>query len=85
MIPSSLNDPQNLFDSRLLTEAVAVFKPDIYWLTESCDIAPCDLNDERFMEKYGNTMKTTMAKLFTNCGDPDQMLHSFYTRWPLVM
>ena len=27
MIPSTLNDPQNLFDSRLLTEAVAIFMP----------------------------------------------------------
>ena len=48
MIPSTLNDPQNLFDSRLLTETVTTFPPEIYWLTESCDIAPCDLNDERF-------------------------------------
>ena len=50
MIPSTLNDPQNLFDSRLLTVAVAVFTPEIYWSTESCDITPCDLNDERFTE-----------------------------------
>ena len=51
MIPSTLNDPQDLFDSRLLTEAVAIFTPEIYWLTESCNKAPCDLNDERFTEK----------------------------------
>ena len=60
MIPSTLNDPQNLFDSWLLTEAVAKFRPVIYWLTESCDIAPCDLNDERFTENYGNAMKTAI-------------------------
>ena len=51
MIPSTLNDLQKLFDSRLLTEVVAIFMPEICWLTESCDIARCDLNDERFMEK----------------------------------
>ena len=48
MIPSTVNDLQNLFDSRLLTEAVATFPPEICWLTESYDIAPCDLNDEWF-------------------------------------
>ena len=59
MIPSTLNDPQNLFDSWLLPEVIATFSPEIYWLTESCDTAPCDLNDKRFTEKYGIAMKTT--------------------------
>ena len=67
MITSTLNDPQNLFDSQLLTEAVVIFTPEIYWLTESCDIAPCDLNDERFTEKYGNAMKTTIGKCTNIC------------------
>ena len=63
MIPSTLNDPKNLFDIRLLTEAVASFTPEICWLTEPCDIASCDLNDERFTEKYGEAMKKTMSKV----------------------
>ena len=67
MISSTLNDPQNLFDSRLLTEVVAAFPPDIYWLTESYNLVLCDLNDERFTEKYGITMKTTIHFKYFKC------------------
>ena len=61
MILSTLNDTQNLFNSRLLTKVVAIFTPEIYWLTESCDIAPSNLNDRSVYGKIRNAMKTTIA------------------------
>ena len=64
MSPSILYDPQNLFDSWMLTEAVATFPPEICRLTESCDIAQCDVNDERFTEKYGIAMKTNISSKY---------------------
>ena len=64
MIPSTLNNPQNLFDSRLVTKVVTIFPPEICWLTESCDLAPCDLNDERFTEKIRNRYENDYDSIF---------------------
>ena len=58
MVHSTLND------RRICLTAAADcsgrhFPPELYCLTEKCGIAPSDLNDERFTEKYRIAMKTT--------------------------